>query len=98
MKSYIAFARIVPKTEHFNDAKEAILGIIPKTLNEQGCHVFTLHEAGDKNDPALYLYEVWEDKNAFKFHHEQEYTKEVFKSYKNWLAEPVEIKQLEKVS
>lgn len=97
-KPYIAFARIVPKPEHLNAAKEAILGLIPKTLEEPGCQVFTLHEPGDESDEALYLYEVFDDEDAFNFHHEQEYTKAVFKAYENWLAEPVEIKKLQKAS
>lgn len=97
-KPYVAFARIVPKPEHFDAAKEAILGLIPKTLEEPGCQVFNLHEAGEGNGQAMYLYEIFDDEDAFNSHHAKEYTKAVFKAYEDWLAEPVEIKKLEKVS
>ena len=97
-KPYIVFARIVPKPEHYDAAKDAILGLIPMTLKEPGCRVFTLHEPGDNGDQALYLYEIFDDEDAFNFHHRQEYTKEVFKAYEDWLAQPVEIKKLRKVS
>lgn len=97
-KPYVAFARIVPKPEHFEAAKSAILGIIPKTLEEPGCQVFTLHESSDKDDQAMYLYEIFDNEEAFNSHHEREYTKVVFKAYENWLSEPVEIKRLQKVS
>lgn len=94
---YIAFARIVPKPEYFDVAKEAILRLIPKTLEEPGCQLFTLHQSGDKDDQAMYLYEIFDNEQAFNAHHAKEYTKAVFKAYENWLSEAVEIKRLHKV-
>ena len=44
------------------------------------------------------IFEEWADRDAFDFHHAQEYTKDVFARYENWLAgapELVEVKSLE---
>jgi len=41
---------------------------------------------------CLYLYEEWRDAAALAHHHAQPYTQAVFEAYKEWLAEPVDIK------
>lgn len=84
------FARITPKTEYFEDARQAVLDIISATLAEPGCHTFTLHEDAEARQ-RLYLYEIWENESALSAHHEQSYTQAVFDSYREWLSEPVEI-------
>jgi quinol monooxygenase YgiN len=87
------FARITPKPEHLNAARQAILGIVPVTRSEPGCRMFTLHD--DRDDSGhLYLYEVWDSEAAFAAHHDQPYTKAVFTSYIEWLAKPVDITML----
>ena len=87
-------ATITPLPEHFNDARNAIDGIISDTLEEPGCQMFRLLE-GD--DGRLRLYEEWDDEAALQAHYDQSYTKAVFASYENWLAEPVEIVRLRRI-
>ena len=44
------------------------------------------------------IYEEWADRTAFDFHHAQDYTKDVFAKYENWLQSApdlVEVKPLE---
>lgn len=94
----IVFAQITPKSEFFDDAKNAILNIIPQTLAEPGCRMFTLHESKDKNDHSLYLYEIWDNASDLESHYAQEYTKAVFTAYQEWLEKPVTIIKLDKVS
>ena len=103
---YHLFAQVYLKPEHYEEAKQAVLEMIPLTLAEDGCEVFTLHEASaDQGDGAptpppatLYLYEVFKDKAAFEFHHAQSYTKEVFAKYQNWLRAPIDIVYLNRIS
>lgn len=84
-----AFATIAVKPQHFDEAKRAIIGIMERTRAEEGCDAFQLHEAPD--DARLYLFEAWADSAAFEAHHAEDYTKAVFRQYKDWLAEPVAI-------
>ncbi|WP_299850912.1 putative quinol monooxygenase [uncultured Roseovarius sp.] len=79
------FAEIKPKPEHFNDAQQAIIGILDQTRAESGCRSFKLFEAPDQD--RLYLFEEWQDQDALDQHHAQPYTAAVFKSYEEWLAE-----------
>lgn len=90
------FARIVPKAEHFADARDAIQAIIPQTLEEPGCHAFVLHEG--EGDGCLYLYEVFADQAALEAHGREPYTREVFARYEEWLAEPVQVTRMRRVS
>jgi quinol monooxygenase YgiN len=90
------FARITPKPEHVDAARRAILDIMPVTRAEPGCRVFTLHDDRDGGG-RLYLYEVWDGEAALAAHHEQPYTQAVFASYRQWLAEPVELTMLRRV-
>lgn len=85
------FARITPKPQFLEEARQAVLGIIPATRAEPGCHAFMLH---DDDDGRLYLYEIWENEAALAAHHEQPYTQAVFDSYREWLSQPVEITKL----
>lgn len=45
------FASIKPKPEHFNDAKTALEELIPPTLAEPGCHLFTVFE--NRDEPSI---------------------------------------------
>jgi quinol monooxygenase YgiN len=66
--------------------KAALLGIIPATLAEPGCRVFTLLEGPEE----LWLFEEFDDEAALRFHLEQEYTKAVSNNYSEWLKERVD--------
>jgi len=90
------FARIVPEPDHFAAARDAIRAIIAPTLDEPGCHAFVLHE-GD-GDGCLYLYEVFADQAALEAHAQQPYTREVLAQYDEWLAEPVQVTRMKRVT
>lgn len=95
---FAIFAKITPKPHFFEDAKKAILDIIPDTRAEKGCSVFNLHVHRDNDGQnSLCLYEIFVNEDAYNFHHSQDYTKKVFELYKDWLAEPVEINRMELV-
>lgn len=92
--SLFVFARISPKAEHFEDAKNAILNILQQTREEPGCRQFELHE--NNIERTLFLYEEWAGEPALDEHYQKPYTAEVFESYKEWLASPVEVVKMTK--
>lgn len=91
------FATIHPKPEHYEAARDALLQIIPQTLEEPGCAIFILHE-GRGGDGKLYLYEEFDDEAALEAHYAQPFILEVFARYQGWLAEPVQAIKLTKLS
>ncbi len=91
------FAGITLKPEHYREGRAALEGIIPATLAEPGCHVFSLMESRE-DDGKLYLFEIFEDEAALQSHYAQDYTKAVFARYEDWLAEPVEIRKMNAAS
>ncbi len=92
--SLFVFARISPKVEHFEDAKNAILNILQQTREEPGCHQFELHE--NNSEKSLFLYEEWASESALDEHHQKPYALDVFESYKKWLSSPVEVVKMTK--
>lgn len=92
-ESLFIIAKIVPKARFFEDAKAAVLHIIPQTLEEEGCRQFVLHES----EMSLFLYEEWDDQAALDRHYSMPYVVPVFDAYKEWLAKPVEINKLSKL-
>ena len=92
--SLFVFARISPKGEHFEDAKNAILNILQKTREEPGCFQFELHE--NNIEKSLFLYEEWASESALEEHYQKPYTSEVFENYKEWLASPVDVVKMSK--
>jgi quinol monooxygenase YgiN len=87
------FATIRPKPEHFEAARNAIARIVPMTLEEKGCQVFSLFEA--LSEPGtLHLFEIFDNEVALADHYAQDYTANVFDAYEDWLAEPVHIQKL----
>ncbi|MCG8493587.1 MAG: antibiotic biosynthesis monooxygenase [Sneathiellales bacterium] len=87
------FATIKPKSEFFSDAKGALEKLVPLTLEEPGCHLFTVLENRDEQG-VLHLFEIFEDEDAVQAHYDKDYTKQVFARYQSWLAEPVVAKRL----
>ncbi len=90
------FAEITPKPVHFNEARDAISGIIDRTRAEEGCHKFELFTAPDEN--KLYLFEKWENKAALNQHYAMPYTSAVFDAYQEWLAEEPRIASMHHVA
>lgn len=82
---HTVFATIPVKAEHMEEACRAVSGIVSATRAEEGCHVFEPRRAAD-GSPTILIYEEWTDRAAFDFHHAQDYTKDVFAKYDNWLA------------
>ncbi len=90
-------ATISVKPEHMEDACQAVSSIVPATRGEAGCVAFEPRRAADGSS-TITIFEEWEDRAAFDFHHAQDYTKDVFAKYEDWLeSEPVlvEMKSLE---
>ena len=82
----VYFATIRPQPQHFVAARDAVMAIVPQTQEEPGCREFRLFT--DPDGTQLHIMESWRDQAAFDFHHAQDYTRAVFESYKEWLAEP----------
>ncbi|NOU51258.1 antibiotic biosynthesis monooxygenase [Pseudoalteromonas sp. JBTF-M23] len=82
-------AHITPKAAYYHDCIEAIKHILPATRAEKGCLRFELYENADRSQ--LTLIERFANQAAFDFHHQQDYTQNVFELYKGWLAKEVEI-------
>lgn len=94
---YTVFATIPVKSEHMDEACDAVAAIVPATRSEEGCHAFEPHRTAD-GSPTILIYEKWADRAAFDFHHAQDYTKDVFAKYENLLASApalVEVEPLE---
>ena len=95
--SYTVFAAIPVKPEHMEAACDAVAAIVPATRGENGCIAFEPRRAADGSS-AIMIFEEWADRAAFDFHHAQDYTKDVFAKYENWLQSApdlVEVKPLE---
>ena len=95
--SYTVFATIPVKPEHMEAAVEAVAAIVPATRSEDGCVSFEPRRAADGSSTIM-IFEEWADRDAFDFHHAQDYTKDVFAKYESWLQSPpqlVEVKPLE---
>ncbi len=93
--SYLATIRV--KREHMEEACNAVFAIIRETRAEDGCLAFEPRRTADGSS-TIVIFEEWADRAAFEFHHAQEYTKDVFAKYENWLASApdlVEVKSLE---
>ncbi|MGQ8365840.1 putative quinol monooxygenase [Glaciecola sp. 1036] len=88
------FATITPKKQFFENAKQAILGILDQTRDEPGCIQFELHENSEEG--KLFLYEQWQDENALTLHYQQPYTAHVFEQYEQWLQIPVDVVKMDK--
>lgn len=87
------FAEIQIKPEHFEDAKSALDALVPLTLNEPGCHIFSAFISKDRSN-TLHLFECFDDEEALRAHYAQDYTAEVFKKYETWLAAPVDVTRM----
>ena len=88
------FAKVSPKHEYFEQARQAIVNILHKTREEPGCRQFELYDSCDEK--RLFLYEEWESESALQAHYQKPYTLEVFANYQKWLAYPVEIEKMSK--
>lgn len=89
------FAKISPKAAHLEDARAALLAMLPATHAEPGCLQFELHSSPD--DGCLYLYEEWVDRQALDDHHRQPHTEAVVAQFEQWLAVPTEVTLLHRV-
>ncbi len=93
---YIA-ADVCLKPEYFARGKAALESILKPTLNESGCHVFSLMESQtDAN--KLHLFEIFENEQALEQHYQKDYTKAVFANYDKWLSNPIEVRKMKSAS
>ncbi|MCG2841166.1 antibiotic biosynthesis monooxygenase [Sandaracinobacter sp. RS1-74] len=86
-------AEVVLKPDCFDSACRAVGAIVQATRAETGCERFDPHPAAD-GSPRIFIYERWADQAAFDFHHAQPYTRDVFRAYEDWLAQPVRLTEL----
>ncbi|MEM1060273.1 MAG: putative quinol monooxygenase [Verrucomicrobiota bacterium] len=93
---FYVFATIPVKPECLEEARAAILEIMPATLAEEGCDVFELYE-DPSGAPRLFLREVFRDEAAFELHHQQDFVREIFRKYEEWLDGEVVTQQLRPV-
>lgn len=97
MSKLFLFAEIQIKPEYFEEAKAALVALVPPTLVEPGCHVFAPFVARDQNC-TLHLIECFEDESALQTHYDQDYTKQVFAAYETWLAAPVKVTKMDSLT
>ncbi len=90
-------AKITPKSAFYAQAKAALESILPATHEEEGCIQFHMHEGIGEAAGSFFLYEEWCDEAALALHYEQDYTKAVFASYQEWLAQAPVISKMRKV-
>lgn len=96
-KSIVLWIKITPKPEFFEDAKEAILKVIPHALEDDGCKCFSLHESAVEDDRSFYLYEIFDSQDAYNRYALQPFSLKIRESFKQWLACPPSLIKLSKV-
>jgi len=89
------FAKITPKKEHFEQAKDELLGILEATRNEDGCIQFDLFMSDCGR--YIHIFEEWQSKAALDNHHQEEHTQLVAQKFEHWLAAPTEVTLMEKL-
>lgn len=67
------FAKIQPKSDHYDEVLAALRGILKATQEEPGCKRFELN-VGNADDRSLYLVEIWENERALEQHHQMRHT------------------------
>jgi quinol monooxygenase YgiN len=96
-KSIVLWIKITPKPEFFKEAKEAILEVIPRALEDNGCKCFSLHESVMEDDRSFYLYEIFDSQDAYNRYAIQPFSLKIRESFKQWLACPPSLIKLSKV-
>lgn len=97
-KSIVLWIKITPKSEFFKDAKEAILEIIPRALEDDGCKCFSLYESVMEDDRSFYLFEIFDSQDAYDRYAVQPFSLKIRESFKQWLACPPSLIKLSKVT
>ena len=95
-KSIVLFLKFIPKAEFHDTFRNAMLKVVPQVLEDPRCQAFSLHES--PGDRAFYLYEIFENQDAYDHYTAQQFAKEVRQSLKEWLAEPIQVTKLTKIS
>ena len=88
-------AMIRAKSEHIEEVRSALVGLIEPTLPEEGCINYDLHQ--DKDDPALFVFhENWETPHHLDRHLESAHIK-AFQEAVGDKIESLDIRKLGKV-
>ncbi|TDF39292.1 SDR family NAD(P)-dependent oxidoreductase [Alteromonadaceae bacterium M269] len=90
-------ATIQFKPEFAEQGINAIKQIMPQTLQEAGCQLFTLMKDND-DQKKVHLFEIFDNQDALDHHYEQDYTKAVFAQYEQWLSTPIEVSKMHAAS
>lgn len=85
------------KQEKREELKNALLQLISPTRSEPGCIYYILFE-DNKNKGTFYMWEAFQDKNAFEFHIETEHFKNFINRVNEWMNDPIQLIELEKIS
>lgn len=74
------------KPDHASEFRELILQHAAQTLErEEACRRFDV--GFDADDPTrIFLYELYDDKDAFELHSRTEYLADFFKTAGNWIV------------
>ncbi len=79
----------VTEGNDYNFVYDEIIKLVKQTILEEGCVEF-LVVPGNREAGEFILWEIWQDEEAFHFHHNAQHTKDYFSK------ELTEIKWLEK--
>ncbi|GAA3395272.1 putative quinol monooxygenase [Cryptosporangium minutisporangium] len=87
----IIVATVLPKTEHRDEVKEALLAAAPAVHQEKGCHLYAMHEAADR----FVVIESWESLEDMGAHAQGEAFTAMGKALDGKLSAPLDIVVLE---
>ena len=82
-------AKAIPKPENTPAVRELLRGMVAPSLAEPGVRTYDLHEteSGDR----FYLFEIYDDREAFEKHRASEHFQKLSGVLPDLLAEPLEI-------
>lgn len=94
----ILFIKLTPKPEFRDALKNAIAKVVPLALSDARCKAFQLHKSAVDGDHSLYLYEFFENQDAYNHYAQQRYTQELREIMKEYLGEPIQLTKLSQLA
>jgi quinol monooxygenase YgiN len=89
-------AKITAKPGKFNDLREAILWVLPKSRAEEACVLYDPHTLTEDSDSIMF-YEIWKDAAGFDVHAKSAHLAEFHAMLKDVLVGPAELTFLKKM-
>ena len=91
MNSYLTVvAELTAQSGKENDLRDALIGLIEPTRNEEGCVEYVLHESTDQPGRFVF-YENWKSREALDLHLGTPYLQALGARSRELLAEPARI-------